>query len=142
MYFLIYTSYAKSTNEQMLSVLLVQAREKNKACGITGMLLYVRGTFIQLIEGEQAQVKSLYKVIQRDERHLAPVVLMEGEIAERFFSNWSMGYKSISAEQLASEESYKCLNSPSEENKHEIIQLFRILLNEHANYLPVENSFR
>jgi len=48
--------------------LLLKARHNNAEKGITGMLLYHQGSFLQLLEGEQSAVD------------------------ERTFADWSMGY--------------------------------------------------
>jgi hypothetical protein len=60
MYFLIYNSYAAvEVHDMLLKQLLIEARDKNKRLNITGMLLYFRQQFIQLIEGEENTVKML-----------------------------------------------------------------------------------
>src|SRR6187402_2910440 len=101
MYFIIYTSYAAiNFNEELLKALLIQSRDKNKAMNITGMLFYFNNTFIQLIEGEEADVKQLYQNISKDTRHKRVVPLKQGERPERYFVDWSMGFKSINNSDL------------------------------------------
>ncbi|WP_299286045.1 BLUF domain-containing protein [uncultured Mucilaginibacter sp.] len=127
MYFLIYTSYALQTNGQALKALLQQAREKNKRQAVTGMLLYLNGIFIQLIEGGQKEVQQLYQTIRKDNRHKEAVVLKEGAIEKRYFTDWSMGFKAVSAEELAHEEGYKCLNGPGQPDIQSVLKVFELL---------------
>ena len=62
MYLIIYSSYATSGfREDDLKFLLDSSRENNKKRSITGMMLYFDGKFLQLIEGEEQEVKQLYK---------------------------------------------------------------------------------
>lgn len=97
MYHLVYTSYSIAPfDEAGLVELLNQARNHNKKEEITGMLLYVNGKFIQVLEGDQKKVKQLYHRIENDERHKRVTVLLEGESANRIFDRWSMGFKSLS----------------------------------------------
>lgn len=127
MYFLIYTSFALHANEQELKTLLRQAREKNKRQSITGMLLYLNGIYIQLLEGRQEDVQSLYDIIRKDRRHKGVALLKQDSIEKLYFSEWSMGFKAISAEDLAGEESYRCLNAPSEQNITSVLKVFELL---------------
>lgn len=140
MYFLIYTSYASIGSDENLTKLLEQARQKNKACGITGMLVYLSGTFIQLIEGDEGRVRSLYETIKTDGRHFSPVILMEDTIKERYFKDWSMGFKTISEAELQGEENYKCLNPPNKTNVQDVLHLFRIIFEEHRLHPPRLNA--
>lgn len=72
--------------------LLSQAREKNKGLGISGILLYKDGSFLQLIEGEDASINALYASISKDPRHHDIVVVFDEPISERLFGDWSMGF--------------------------------------------------
>ncbi len=78
-----------------LAALLAQSRKRNQEAGITGMLLYKDGCFIQAFEGEKDAVRGLQLRIARDPRHRNIVVLMNGPIEEREFSAWTMGFKQL-----------------------------------------------
>ncbi len=78
--------------EEELCDLLQVAREKNSAVGVSGMLLYHKGSFIQALEGEQAEVERIYEHIAKDPRHTESRVLFRGEIMQRDFEGWSMGF--------------------------------------------------
>ncbi len=63
---------------------------------ITGILVYVDGSIIQLIEGPEYNVQKLYRKIQADLRHHGIIRLYEGSIKKRLFPNWTMAYKRMS----------------------------------------------
>ena len=72
--------------------ILASARNHNKLMNITGCLVYHNGSFVQILEGEREQVRSLFKVIKKDPRH-SKVRLVSDELDdERSFSDWNMAY--------------------------------------------------
>ena len=93
MFYLIYVSSAiKLMHDDELLLLLEKARENNSRLGITGMLLYKEGNFMQMLEGEKKTVLELYDAIKKDERHKDIVTIVSGDIKERNFENWTMGF--------------------------------------------------
>ncbi len=97
MFHLVYTSYAvEPFSSASLIDLLNQAREYNKAHGITGMLIYTNGRFIQALEGEMTAVERVFSSIYKDPRHKRVVRVIEGDSKQRIFNNWSMGFKNLS----------------------------------------------
>lgn len=90
---LVYVSSATVpfTPEELVD-LLKQSHEKNARLGITGMLLYKDGNFMQVLEGDEAAVRGLYETIRRDPRHHDVITLLEEEVPQREFSEWSMGF--------------------------------------------------
>ena len=93
MFYMLYMSSAvKSMNYDELSALLQQSRDNNHKRGITGMLLYQNGTFMQMLEGEKQIVLDLYDKISNDDRHTGIHTVLSGEIKERNFQDWSMGF--------------------------------------------------
>jgi FAD-dependent sensor of blue light len=90
---LIYTSSAiKAFTETQLSFLLLNARKNNQALGVTGILLYDAGAFLQVLEGEAATVAALYHRIERDPRHTRVSKVLTVDIAARSFGEWSMAF--------------------------------------------------
>ncbi len=90
---LVYFSAAVgSFSEEDLTELLAVARENNGRLGISGMLLYDAGSFIQVLEGERDAVEALFDKIERDPRHTGTRILARGEIDERAFGDWTMGF--------------------------------------------------
>ncbi len=78
------------TPEQTESI-LASAREHNLNNGITGVLCYGGGIYLQALEGGRNQVNALYTQIVKDPRHKDVVVLAYEEISERRFGGWTMG---------------------------------------------------
>ena len=93
---LIYASRAADTSAAAIEAILTQAREHNPATGITGVLCYGGGVFLQAIEGGRSQVSALFGHIQRDPRHQDVELLHYEEIDERRFGGWTMGQVNLS----------------------------------------------
>jgi len=82
---------APGVDGEELSLLLRQCRSHNGEAGITGMLCFSDGLFIQVLEGGRAAVNQLYQRILRDTRHTDVVLLVYEEISQRRFAGWTMG---------------------------------------------------
>lgn len=96
-YQVIYVSSASSLlREQELVELLSQSQPRNKANGITGLLLYKDGNIIQAVEGPKQNVLALMAKIQVDKRHHGVIELLHELVDERHFPNWSMDYINVS----------------------------------------------
>ena len=76
------------------------ARKRNTAAGVTGMLLYLRGSFFQVIEGPADLVHGLYETISADQRHHRIRLLLDQPISHRSFADWSMGLARLDAAEL------------------------------------------
>lgn len=100
-YQLVYVSDLANKNEETLGPILESALRRNTEDGITGMLLYSGGNFLQVLEGDEAQVHATYERICRDPRHKNTSVITEEEVSERHFSNWSMGFKQLGPQDIA-----------------------------------------
>ncbi len=88
---LVYVSSAvKEFGAGELQELLDQARQANARLGVTGLLLYVGGNILQILEGEEESVRTLYERIGRDPRHRHLIKLYENTTDERQFGKWSM----------------------------------------------------
>ena len=84
MHYLIYISTAVNLmNEDELTALLIQSRKRNKESNVTGMLLYAQGTFLQALEGDEADVNKIFDSIKEDKRHKNVVKIITGEQDER-----------------------------------------------------------
>ena len=93
---LLYASRAVNTDANAIEDILAQSRQYNPTCGITGILCYGGGIFLQAIEGGRMAVSDLYGHIQRDVRHKDVVLLHYEEISERRFGGWTMGQVNMS----------------------------------------------
>lgn len=89
---LMYASRAvPSIDSDELHTILRQSKHNNPAHGITGLLCYSGGVFIQALEGGRSEVSQLYNRIAADPRHTEVVLLSFEEIGERRFAGWAMG---------------------------------------------------
>lgn len=96
MYYLVYVSYAvKPFTERGLEKLLIHCRDNNKINAITGILLYIDGKFVQILEGSKVKVKALFEKILKDRRHRHISRILEGPMAKRNFPGFSMGFQTM-----------------------------------------------
>ena len=75
--------------------LLTEARRINTSRDITGLLLHRDRSFYQVLEGAEDVVRQTFDSIENDERHTAIDVLFEGEVDEREFPDWQMGFLNL-----------------------------------------------
>jgi hypothetical protein len=91
----IYSSAAVAPfSERELTELLTIARINNGRLGVTGMLLYHEGSFLQALEGDARVVDALFTKIGKDKRHHRVVTLLRREIEAPEFAQWTMGFAS------------------------------------------------
>ena len=79
------------SHDELLSLLEV-ARKENERLGVTGMLLYQEGSFMQMLEGDKQTVLDLYEKIKKDGRHNGVATVLTDDIDERNFEDWTMGF--------------------------------------------------
>lgn len=92
---LIYVSDLVNADEAQIPAILASSVRHNSEDGITGMLLYSQGNFLQVLEGEREVVERTYARICQDVRHRNTVMLTEEEVTERHFADWRMGYRQL-----------------------------------------------
>ena len=114
MYFLTYVSSAVTPfTPSELVELLATSHENNAKSNISGMLLYKDGNFMQVLEGDEDVVRTLYDKIGRDRRHRGLLTLIQGPLAERQFPDWSMGFRNLNTADVLAMPGYsEFLNTP------------------------------
>lgn len=75
--------------------LLNKSRTNNAKINVTGLLLFKDGQFMQVLEGDEPAVTSLYERIARDPRHTGSMVFLNRPIEQRDFPDWSMAFKDL-----------------------------------------------
>jgi len=96
-YQLIYTSSATpALDDFTLREIAHTSSFNNQVLGITGLLLFHDGSVMQVLEGDEMSVCSLYGKVKRDPRHTGCLVLSARTAKQREFSNWFMGYRNVS----------------------------------------------
>jgi hypothetical protein len=94
---LMYASRAvPSVDHDELLAILRKSKANNPANGVTGVLCFSEGIFMQVLEGGRSAVNRLYNLIVTDARHTQVELLMYEEIQQRSFAGWSMGQVSMS----------------------------------------------
>jgi len=89
---LLYASRAAAAvDDTVLTAIVKQCRANNPALGVTGVLCFSGGLFMQVLEGGRSVVNRIYNGIVADPRHSDVVLLSYEEISERRFAGWSMG---------------------------------------------------
>jgi hypothetical protein len=74
----------------VLEELVVHAKERNTACGITGLLVLSGKRFLQVLEGPVSFVNELLAKIMADPRHSRVELLAYEMVAVPIFYDWSM----------------------------------------------------
>lgn len=99
---LLYLSSATQPfDDAALEHLLAVSRRNNEADGVSGMLLYDDGNFIQYLEGEETGVEAVFDRIGRDPRHAGMLVVSRGAATRRLFADWSMGFQGVTPQDRA-----------------------------------------
>jgi hypothetical protein len=93
---LMYASRAvPAVDQEDLNAILRKSKTANPGEGITGVLCYSGGIFLQVIEGGRTAVNQLYARIVGDPRHTDVELLLYEEIGQRRFSGWTMGQVNV-----------------------------------------------
>ncbi|MEM9346293.1 MAG: BLUF domain-containing protein [Planctomycetota bacterium] len=88
----IYTSKATSkVTPEMVDLLSTTSARNNKLAGVTGLLLYGSGNYLQIMEGEADRVGPLFERVKKDCRHTDCQVLLRQPTGKRCFKGWRMG---------------------------------------------------
>jgi hypothetical protein len=99
---LIYSSAAtQPMSKAKLYAILAKARVNNKVAGITGLLVFVDGVFLQVLEGASDSLGKLIDKIQTDNRHTDVTIISRVDVEKRLFPSWEMAYVSPSAQEVA-----------------------------------------
>ena len=78
--------------DEQIDHIVCESRRRNALQGITGVLLYCDGNFMQYLEGEEDAVMETFARIRASESHYQINELMNQPILEREFADWSMGF--------------------------------------------------
>lgn len=94
LYRILYRSkFYENVTVDEISEMVEKASDKNLGVGISGVLLMDDTNCMQVLEGEEEDVKDLfYKRIYHDRRHGRVRVISEGPIEQKLFNKWGMGF--------------------------------------------------
>jgi len=93
---LIYASRSTECfHEHEIPDLLHQVRLANARQEFTGMLLYIGGSFLQVLEGQPERIDAVFGRILNDKRHTQVRLIARESIPERAFEGWTMVHKTL-----------------------------------------------
>jgi hypothetical protein len=99
---LIYVSSARGEiGADELARVLESSVRNNMKQQVTGMLLYLTDSFMQVLEGEEAGVDETYARVLLDGRHTGAILIERVPIDGRSFGRWSMCFKSLRSAEVA-----------------------------------------
>ena len=94
------SSGVKKFTDAEIDEILVTARRHNTDSGITGVLFYLEGNFLQLLEGDDDALGETYERIKSDTRHRGLSKLIDETVDSRSFPDWKMGFRAINASEM------------------------------------------
>ena len=110
---LIYTSESREPGGAIelapmpVDAIAAAAAKRNASLGLSGVLVAVRGHFVQILEGEAANLEIVFESICRDMRHRTISLIDFAPATERRFETWGM--VSLDAGRMADPERYEDL---------------------------------
>lgn len=94
------STQSRDLNAADIDCIVKNSQKRNIRHDITGLLLYLEGSFCQVIEGHSKDVDIIYNHIAKDTSHRSLIVLQDDMTEERSFKDWSMAYQNITQEEL------------------------------------------
>lgn len=92
----IYASWStEHFHEHEIPDLLKHARLANAKHELTGMLLYIGGSFLQVLEGQPDMVETVFSAIREDRRHTQLTLITKETILERAYEGWTMSHHTL-----------------------------------------------
>jgi len=105
---LVYQSQAATPqSEQDLRKLIAASRVRNQAEGLTGVLVYDRGRFLQWLEGPADGLRRVWRSICKDRRHRAISLVVSAATLTRSFGGYAMGLAKRRAVDHASHDDFE-----------------------------------
>ena len=90
---LCYVSSVKSTLTNLDIEHLFRVNKRNNTeLNISGILIYNYGNFLQILEGDEQKINTLFSKINQDSRHSNIIKLIDTSIEERIFDSYGSGF--------------------------------------------------
>jgi len=83
-----------------IAEILESSRRNNQRHDVTGMLIVSSTMFIQLLEGDEENVRKIFATVAQDQRHSDVRVIVDTKAPNRAFPDWTMGFSEQSDEML------------------------------------------
>lgn len=102
---LTYTSWARpSISDGDVEDILKSAHTNNPLDGISGVLIFNGGAFMQVLEGSEQAIDEMVERLRRDKRHSNFFIREERLVTERAFPDWSMAYLRLRDDEFIGED--------------------------------------
>ncbi len=88
---LYYSSASEHLQQNDIRSILSKSIKYNTHKNITGVLVYDKHYFMQLLDGDRDEVNELYNRVIQDPRHSNIRLIHYGALAGQRFTEWSMG---------------------------------------------------
>ena len=92
-------NFAPAEESAKLTDIVGVAKRKNPEFDITGVLFYLEGKFLQVIEGPKEHIAQLMQNISADPRHKNVNVLIDTPVEMRGFQQWNMDHFHLNSAQ-------------------------------------------
>jgi len=93
MHLIAYTSTSCIPHDEVqaqIDHIVETAKHKNRKLDITGVLFFLNDCFLQIIEGDEENLRQLMQIIQNDTRHKNIDIVIDCMVEKRGFSQWNM----------------------------------------------------
>ena len=108
------------------------SKAENPKHGITGVLFFTRNKFLQVIEGEEAELRQLMRNIEADTRHRNVEYLVDTPAERRGFQQWNMDFFKLGPHQKFDAQTMKDLSRSFEQyllpHSHILVPYYKSLL--------------
>jgi hypothetical protein len=122
------SKFSRPLSRDEVTRLADDAAERNRALGVTGMLMSSGGIFYQVLEGPADEVDKLFRKIAADPRHKDVLVLtMQEQVEDRQFPSWAMKKVDLDEEAIARLEPIKALLEAIVVQRESMQRLMRVL---------------
>ena len=111
-----YVEQDQSDITDVLDDITATAMRRNTRDAITGMLFYMDGYFLQIIEGEKDIIHALMSDIKKDSRHTNINIHFDVPVEMRGFGDWSMNVLHLRAGKNYSQDDLKKLSENFKQN--------------------------
>lgn len=129
-YAISYISSASKLSHQEIEDIITTTKINNNNNSINGVLIYVKETFFQILEGDSDSVKNLFEKIKLDARHYNILTFFEVNIPQGKFNRFNSHYIKYN-EQAAAEDLLDFLDF----NTTDADQLYTMVTNKATNLL-------
>jgi hypothetical protein len=119
----------EAVDQNGIQDIFATTQRNNHIRNITGILLFLENSFLQVLEGERNEVASLFTKIQNDNRHENIFVVIDKSIEKCTFKNYKSGFSFVKdAEDLNNLKNYLNTSSDSIKETENILNILQPFL--------------